>query len=78
MTRPYGVEPAHPNADLLEKLMVERYGPVRDLEAERFTTVPRRRRQPLGEATLANRRFHRLAVVLARIDDGRPDPRETA
>lgn len=53
MRHPYGVDPAHHNAALLEALLRERHGDLRDLEAERFTTVvpvrpkPRKRFPPL-------------------------------
>lgn len=50
----YGIDPDDPSADLLEALMAERYGDIRDLERERFTLVPTRpkrtrpRLRPIG------------------------------
>ncbi|MGH3500742.1 MAG: hypothetical protein ACRDQA_07570 [Nocardioidaceae bacterium] len=53
MTHPYGVPENHPNADLLQALMAERYGPIRDLEHERVTTVPPRPRRPAHQPVSA-------------------------
>lgn len=46
MRHPYGVDPAHPSADLLVALYRERYGDLHDLERERFSIVVPRRPTP--------------------------------
>lgn len=71
MRHPYGVDPGHPSADLLEALLRERHGDLRDLETERFTTVvptrpkPRKRLPPLTRLDAAR---HGLTLVKA-LDD---------
>lgn len=76
----FGIDPSHPSADLLEALMTERYGDLRDLEKERFTPVvatrgkPGRRLPPVNRLDAARNGLD----LVAALDDYEAGNRGTA